>query len=116
MRRKIFLCLATAVAGVLGGWTSVGADSGSILPASFGGWTQESKAMFGPSGAANASGATGNDAQAMAVVQEYGLASGEHATYVHGEKKLDVAVYRMKDASGAYGEYSYLRSPDMPRS
>jgi hypothetical protein len=118
MHRKIFLCLATGIiSGSLLGWTaSAGTDSGSILPQSFRGWTETSKAVFAPSGAANAGGATGNYTQAMAVVQEYGLASGEHATYVHGEEKLDVAVYRMKDASGAYGEYSYLRSPDMPRS
>ena len=29
---------------------------------------------------------------------------------------LDVTLYKMKDPSGAYGEYSFLRTPDMPRA
>jgi hypothetical protein len=73
----------------------------SILPASFSGWTQTSASPFAPSGLT------------MSIAMEYGFASGERAVYAHGADKLEVTLYRMHDASGAYGEYSYLRMPDM---
>ena len=48
--------------------------------------------------------------------QEYGFVSAEQAAYSRGKDTLQVTLYRMKDPSGAYGMYSYLRSPDMPRA
>jgi hypothetical protein len=88
------------------------ANAQSILPLSFAGWTANSKEPLTPTGAS----AQTSAAQATAVAREYGFASGEHATFFRGAEKLEVAVYRMKDASGAYGEYSYLRTQDMPHS
>jgi hypothetical protein len=76
----------------------------SILPKSFSGWTQASASPFAPSGLA------------MSVAAEYGFASGQQATYTHGADRLDVTLYRMSDASGGYGEYSYLRMPDMAQA
>jgi hypothetical protein len=74
----------------------------SILPSSFGGWTQKSTASFTPpAGAAGAAAA------------EYGFTSGTQSSYARGSDQLTVTLYRMKDPSGAYGEYSYLRTPDM---
>jgi hypothetical protein len=77
------------------------ATAESVLPTSFSGWTQTSASPFVPSGLA------------MSVAMEYGFASGEQAVYKRGADELDVTLYRMNDASGAYGEYSYLRMPDM---
>ena len=38
-------------------------------------------------------------------------------TYARGaDETLKLSLYKMKDPSGAYGEYSYLRAPDMPRA
>ncbi len=54
--------------------------------------------------------------QQAAARQEYGFVSGEQAAYSRGNDKLQVTLYRMKDPSGAYGMYSYLRSLDMPRA
>jgi hypothetical protein len=45
--------------------------------------------------------------------QEYGIVFIEKATYSRGQDAWEVSLYRMKDPSGAYGLYSYLRSPDM---
>ncbi len=35
------------------------------------------------------------------------------ATYTQGSQSLDVTLYKMKDPTGAYGEYSYQRVPGM---
>ena len=77
------------------------AASQSLLPQSFAGWTQSSSASFSPTGKlANAA-------------SEYGLASATRATYAHGANQIDLTLYRMKDPSGAYGEFTFLRTPDM---
>jgi hypothetical protein len=74
----------------------------SILPSSFAGWTQKGTAPFTPPPGA-----------AAAAAAEYGFSSGTQTAYAHGSDQLNVTLYRMKDPSGAYGEYSYLRTPDM---
>ena len=110
MYRKLFLCLVTLlIAGAGAG--ALGAAQ-SILPLSFAKWTLSSKGLFVPS-ASNASQTNTLD-QTLAVAKEYGFESGEQARYVRGGDSLDVVVYRMSDVSGAYGEFSYLRTPDMP--
>lgn len=92
------------------------ATAQSVLPPSVRDWTLNSRGPFAPVDMPSATAPGANVQQVMAVAQEYGFASGERATYFRGSEKLDVEIYRMKDASGAYGEYSYLRTPDMPHS
>ena len=75
----------------------------SVLPSRFAGWTESSSAAFTPPAG-----------KAAAAAAEYGLASGTTATYKSRATTLNVTLYRMKDPSGAYGEYTYLRTPDMP--
>jgi len=94
------------------------AQSGqNILPQAFGGWTATSRQTFEPSQPPAASGVAANPEQASAAAREYGLVAGETANYSHGasgaSSSLTATIYRMKDPSGAYGEYSYLRTPDM---
>ena len=79
----------------------------SILPASFAGWTADG---------ASASAAAFKNPATDAVAHEYGIVSGEGAVYSRGRDILDVTLCRMSDPSGAYGLYSYLRSPDMSHS
>jgi len=81
-----------------------------ILPASFAGWTLATRTVFTPIEAASPA------AGGAAATAEYGFASGEGGEYARGADTLQAQVYRMKDPSGAYGEYSYLRTPDMPRA
>jgi hypothetical protein len=81
----------------------------SILPNAVAGWRAGPAAASGPSQASSAE----NAAVANAAAAEYGFVRGEQRTYTAGADSLQVAVYQMKDPSGAYGEYSFLRTPDM---
>jgi len=106
--------------------TAASASAQTILPKSFADWTAASAGSFSQGGA--------NTTEARAA-KEYDFVSGEHDTYTHapvtekdtqkatqkpnqpGEAEtLDVTLYKMTDPSGAYGEYSFLRTPDMPRA
>ncbi len=88
---------------LLAGMTAAAQSTGrSILPASFAGWSQTKSAPFSP-----ASGI------AATAAKDYGFSSGTQATYVHGANQISVTLYKMKDASGAYGEYTLLRTPNM---
>lgn len=51
-----------------------------------------------------------------AILKEYGLKSAERRTYTHGNDSLVVTAYTFSDPSGAYGAYSFLRTPDMPQA
>lgn len=83
----------------------------SILPASFTGWSGSPTGRLSPMRSLYQSDVHPNDDAAR---QEYGLVSGEHADYSRGPESLAVNLYQMKDPSGAYGLYSYLRTTDMP--
>jgi hypothetical protein len=93
------------------------ASAQGILPNSFGGWSGSTTAGLNPPVIHNGDHVTSMAAdQQAAARQEYGFASGEEGTYSLGKDTLQVTLYRMKDPSGAYGLYSYLRGPDMARS
>ncbi len=79
-------------------------------PASFAGWTQ--------SGAAQSVGPSSDPRfpDLWPIFQEYGYASGTLQQYTKNGQTISVAIYRMKDPSGAYGLYSYLRAPGMSRA
>jgi len=82
-----------------------------ILPDSFAGWRSLRTSPFGPAAMPHI-----DNTAAVSTPHEYGFISGESASYYRGLDGLDVFIYRMKDPSGAYGLYSYLRKPDMARS
>ncbi len=102
MRRQIFLFI---VGLVLAASTTFAQGT---LPSSFAGWTASANNNSSP-------GASG-DGTAATVAKEYGLTAREQATYANGPETLSVTLYQMADPSGAYGEYSYLRTPDMART
>jgi hypothetical protein len=109
MRRLTFLLTVLVFlvgAGASGVYAQ--AQAQQVLPSSFAGWSADSKGAFG----------LGNlpDADQGAAANEYGFASGERNTYTRGKDTIKVDLYQMKDPSGAYGEYSYLRTPDMARA
>jgi len=77
-----------------------------ILPQSFAGWTR-----------------TGTPAISVypmkseqPIMNEYGYLSSDSDRFARNSEALEVAAHRMKDASGAYGLYSFLRTPDMARA
>src|SRR6202030_803147 len=111
MRFTVGLFLATLVLAALP------ASAQGILPGSFAGWSGNVQAGLAPpilqsgdSGAANAA------ALQEAARREYGFVSGENADYKRGSEEMRVNLYKMKDPSGAYGLYSYLRATDMPHA
>jgi hypothetical protein len=107
MRRLIFiLSVVVSLTGL--GASGVYGQTQQVLPSSFAGWNASSKTSFG---LGNMSGADQG-----AAANEYGFASGERNTYTRGKETIKVDLYQMKDPSGAYGEYSYLRTQDMARA
>src|SRR5215472_1730216 len=78
-----------------------------ILPRSLGQWNQTTN-----------SGSVA--APPQPVLAEYGLSATESATYPasdgNGADQIRVTVFQMKDPSGAYGLYSFMRTPDMARA
>lgn len=97
--------------------SAIPASAQGILPGSFAGWTGSPQAGIPAPVVYNGDhvGSMASNQQAAAR-QEYGFVSGEQAAYSRANDKLQVTLYRMKDPSGAFGMYSYLRSPDMPRA
>lgn len=89
---------------------ALAATAGSIgetLPGSFGSWSAT---------AAEAPVQPGAFKINPAILDEYGFASAVSRQYARGSDALDVRVIRLKDPTGAYGLYSYLRSPNFHRT
>ena len=98
-RKTILLALVIA-----GACAAVGQD---ILPKSFAGWTQagEVRKITQPEQA---------DAAYPGVLHEYGFADAETATYTREDgRRLTIKAARFKDATGAYGAFTFYRSPEM---
>jgi hypothetical protein len=88
-----------------------------ILPNSFAGWSGTTKAGLTPPVISEGDKAASLTAQQQsAALNEFGFVGGEEGTYTRGADTLQVKLYRMKDASSAYGEYTYLRIPEMVRA
>jgi hypothetical protein len=93
------------------------ASAQGILPNSFGGWSGNVKSgLAQPVSSSNDKSSLLTAGSKDAAPQEYGFVAGETADYVRGGEAFQVNLYRMKDPSGAYGLYSYLRTTDMPRA
>jgi hypothetical protein len=77
-----------------------------LLPDAFAGWQKSAPARTSikPSDA---------DKVNPALLQEYGFNDFEDAGYVKGERKMQVKAIRFKDASGAYGAFTYYKTPEM---
>jgi hypothetical protein len=88
--------------------TAVPASAQAVLPNSFADWNAGT--TLSPTVSFKAP-------NTEAAAHEYGYLSGETTTYSRDKDgSMEVTLYRMKDPSGAYGLYSYLRSPDMAHS
>lgn len=101
LRLSVALAAVLAIL-VLGLRAGAQSTAQSLLPSSFAGWNQSNGSALSPQPGIGA-----------AAASDYGFSSGTQATYTHGSNQISVALYKMKDASGAYGEYTLLRTPDM---
>jgi uncharacterized protein DUF6599 len=82
-------------------------SNGNILPDNFGGWTiQGTTQVSKDPGAADPTNAS--------LLKEYGFTDFEGATYVRDDgRKLTIKAARFEDATGAYGSFTFYKSPDM---
>ena len=97
--------LIVSLAGFV--WAKDAGSSASILPKECSGWQ-----MSGASRTSNDP-AVADPANA-AVLKEYGFNGFESATYTRDDgRKLTVRAARFVDASGAYGAYTYYKTPEM---
>jgi len=84
-----------------------------IFPHSLGEWSATTNPE--PYGSSLSSGAS-----LPAVLAEYGVSATESVIYAsataEGSEPIRATVFEMRDPSGAYGLYSFLRAPDMARA
>ena len=91
---------------LLGG-LAFAASGESILPKSFAGWTQTGQVT-------SSTRAGQGDAVNPAVLNEYGFSGSETATYTRPDgRTLTITASRFKDATGAYGAFTFCRDPAM---
>jgi hypothetical protein len=99
--------LLTYVTTVLAVSTLALAADTSFLPKSFAGWTQTGTPQLTHEAAKV-------DSAYPAVLQEYGFAAAETANYTRDDgRKLTIRAARFKDATGAYGAFTFYRQPAM---
>jgi Family of unknown function (DUF6599) len=91
----------------LAGFALAADSGGAVLPKSFAGWVQS-----GPQ--RTTTNAAQVDAAYPAVLQEYGFTGSEVATYTRPDgRKLTIKAAEFKDATGAYGAFTFYRRPTM---
>jgi hypothetical protein len=88
-----------------GGRAAPTTASASILPREFGGW-QSPSIQSSPDPAVA-------DPTNAALLKEYGFTDVDLGTYTRDGRKLTVRAARFKDASGAYGAFTYYKTPAM---
>jgi hypothetical protein len=79
------------------------------LPNSYAGWAVDTSA---PPETLSA----GGTQVPQPILAEYGWIKTESREYVRGKSPVTVSLYKLKDPTGAYGLYSFLRTPDMLRA
>jgi hypothetical protein len=83
------------------------AGTAEILPPAFGGWQMAKPSQSSKSAAAA-------DPTNANVLKEYGFTDFEVATYSRDDgRKLTIKAARFTDASGAYGAFSFYKTPAM---
>ncbi len=79
-----------------------------LLPKVFAGWEKSADNKVGVDPALI-------DPASSQVLREYGFTDFETATYANGDRKLNIKAARFKDATGAYGAFTFYRAPNMQR-
>ena len=96
------LALVILLAGL-----ALASETAPVLPKQFGGW------QISGSSRTSADPVTADPVNAAALT-EYGFTSFESATYTRDDgRKLTLKAARFADASGAYGAYTYYKTPSM---
>jgi len=77
-----------------------------LLPENFEGWQRASTVKHGSDPAQV-------DAAMPAVLKEYGFHDYESADYTRGGRRITIRAARFDNVTGAYGAFSFYRSPEM---
>lgn len=96
----VFLALLPALAA------ESKAQSKALLPAAFAGWQKVTPSQTSTD-PATADKVYGD------LLKEYGFSDCELTTYTRGERKITINAIRFKDASGAYGAFTFYKTPEM---
>jgi len=105
--KKLFCLVATGLLLSLACGLAWASEPAPVLPKQFGGWqiSGSSRTSSDPAAA---------DPVDAAVLKEYGFTGFESATYTRDDgRKLALKAARFGDASGAYGAYTYYKTPQM---
>ncbi|MBI3934397.1 MAG: hypothetical protein HY316_06865 [Acidobacteria bacterium] len=86
---------------------SAAVTAAAQLPQSFGNWESRSVQTIS---IPQLTAAAGNNA---AVIREYGFLGGERREYFRQDSKLTVTLWRMEDATGSYGLFTFFGEPGM---
>src|SRR5215471_9507700 len=82
---------------------------GGLLPRAFGGWQLVHSIQ-------SSNNPVSVDSANAALLKEYGFVSAATATYTRDDgRKLTLKAARFQDASGAYGTFTFYRTPQMQR-
>src|SRR6185437_3019245 len=82
-------------------------SNGNILPDTFGGWTLKNPPQISKDPAIA-------DSTNPDLLKEYGFTDFEGATYVRDDgHTLNIKAARFQDATGAYGAFTFYKSPEM---
>src|SRR5438094_328453 len=104
MRKPLsfFLIFLAAIAAPLSAQKKdAAAPPASVLPADFSGWHKVPQKDVLPAG---------SDSK---ILDEYGVKSMEAAQYERGDRKIVLKAFRFTDATGAYGAFTFYRTPEM---
>jgi hypothetical protein len=83
------------------------AKTGNLLPNSFAGWTIKGTPQMSKDPATA-------DASNSSLLKEYGFTDLESATYTRDDgRTLKIKAARFDDASGAYGAFTFYKTPEM---
>jgi len=101
MRGRLLILTVLLVIGALPAYAQ------GLLPAQFAGWVSTDVVEVQ---APQLEKFAGN---AAPVLREYGVEIAQRRTFARGGQGLTIIIYRAKDPTGAFGAYSFLRSPGM---
>jgi hypothetical protein len=76
-------------------------QSAPLLPQSFAGWTEAGTVSTKP------------DPADSHILDEYGLAQFASASYAQGTNRVTISAWQFKDATGAFGAFTFYRQPQM---
>ncbi len=103
MMRAVSISAVLLISGIVA--TAQKQGSAPFLPQTFAGWQRVDSSQSRDPAVA--------DPTRPDLLKEYGFSDVESATYARPDRKLTVKAARFRDASGAYGAFTYYKTEEM---